>query len=349
MEQARGASSVESERREVTEPLEHPQVTDFAAYLQLKNLASGTIDRYLRVLSLLFRYVDRGERPPSQITRAQLRRYVASLYERELAASTIETKVVAIKQFFGFLVEEGYIEEDPADGLPYPKVSKRLPKALKVSEVKDLFAVMGRGTAKERRDRVFFELLYTCGLRIGEAVRLKVEDVNWEDSRLRVVGKGDKERRVYLKPYVQSHLCDHVAENDLSEYLFPGLEGHISASCMRTRFSGYVQEAGLPDDVTPHTLRHSAAVHYLMEGAPITFVQDLLGHESLETTGIYTQLVDDVAREITLNTDNALYERGPTYDGVKESGGYYSSSFSGWAEFVASVLTWLAEGSTDAA
>jgi integrase/recombinase XerD len=323
--------------------LEHSQVTDFAAYLQLKNLSAATINRYLQILKLLFRYLDLGEKPPSQITKRQLRRYVASLHRRDLAASTIETNVVAIKQFFGFLAEEGHIEGDPSTGLPYPKVGKRLPQALKVSEVKDLFAVIGRQTEIERRDYVFFELLYTCGLRIGEAVRLKVEDVNWQDSRLQVVGKGDKDRRVYLKSYVRKHLRAYVGEHDLGfGYLFPGREGHITTTTMRARFKSYVREAGLSEDVTPHTLRHSAAVHYLMGGAPITFVQDLLGHESLETTGIYTQLVDDVAKEITLNTENALYQKRESYS-VREWGRGYSLGLEGWSEFTNYVLSWLAD------
>lgn len=329
--------------------MDHPQVADFTAYLRLENLAATTIDMYRRDLRQLFRFLDLQDEPPSGITKAQLRRYVASLHERGLAAGTIENKVVAIKRFFRFLAEEGYIQEDPSEGLPYPKVGKRLPKALKTEEIQRLFAVMGTATALERRDRVFFELLYTCGLRIGEAVRVRVDDINWEDGRLRVIGKGDKERRVYLKPYVLSHLREHAEDNDLEGYLFPGREGHISTGAMQARFRRYVHRAELSDDVTPHTLRHSAAVHYLMGGAPITFVQDLLGHESLETTGIYTQLVDDVAKEITLETENALYKRRATYDGVRESDGPYALSFSGWAEFVASVLPWLAEVPVDPA
>lgn len=320
----------------------HPQVVDFTAYLRLKNLAPATIYQYRQVLGWLFECVGLEGRPPSQITRSELRRYVASLHEQRLVASTIETRVVAIKQFFGFLAEEGIVEEDPAEALPYPKVGKRLPRALKASEVRELFAVMEGATAIARRDRVFFELLYTCGLRIGEAVGLRVEDVNWEDGRLRVVGKGNKERRVYLKPYVLEDLRGYVAKHDLDEHLFPGRGAHISANAMRARFKTYVREAGLPEHVSPHTLRHSAAVHYLMGGAPIAFVQDLLGHESLETTGIYTQLVDDVAREITLNTENALYEERGTYQGVREGGASYPVELEGWCDFVGAVLPWLA-------
>ncbi len=330
------------ERREAL-PMDHPQVADFVAYLKLKNLAQRTIDLYLQALRLLFRYVDLDDKAPSGISGEELRGHIAHLYQRNLAAGTIENRVVAVKQFFGFLAEEGYLENNPAEGLPYPKVSKRLPKSLSLSEVRELFGVMRGKTVEERRDRVFFELVYTCGLRIGEAVQLRVGDVSWEDARLRVVGKGDKERRVYLKSYTMAILREYVEEQALKDFLFPGLQGHISTNNMRVRFKRYVRKAGLPEDVTPHTLRHSVAVHYLMGGAPISFVQNLLGHESLETTGIYTQLVDEVAREITLNTENALYGTSAEDEGVREAKATYAVPPSKWDTFVAEVFLWLGE------
>lgn len=324
-----------------TSPMNDPQVEDFEAYLRLENLAPITITNYLQQLRYLFRYLDMQGRRPSTIRTAELRRYLASLYQRGLAAGSIEKSVVAIKRFFGFLASEGVLIEDPTADLPYPKVSRGLPKSLTSAEVRTLFSVMEGDSETISRDRIFFELLYTCGLRIGEAVQLRVTDVNWDDGRLRVTGKGNKERRVYLKPYVLTHLQDYVEGQDLTGYLFPGNEGHITTSAMQSRFKSYVREAGLPDDVTPHTLRHSVAVHYLMGGAPISFVQDLLGHESLESTGIYTQLVDEVAREITLNTENALYEGEEKPHGIKEPDHLYTASALGWDEFVSTILPWL--------
>ena len=262
---------------------EHPQVSDFIAYLRLKNLSPRTIALYRDALTKLFEHVGLGRSAPGQITTAQLREHVTSLLDRGLAPKTVSNRVLAIKRFFGFLLAEGCIQHDPSRGIPLPKVPRRLPKALTVPEVRALFSAMGDGTRAERRDQIFFKLVYACGLRIGEAIRARVEDIDWEQGWLRVIGKGDKERRVYLKPYLVAGLRDYVEENGLKGYLFPGRTDHMSVSGISARLKRYVRKAGLPDEVSPHTLRHSVAVHYLMAGAPITFVQSLLGHESPST------------------------------------------------------------------
>jgi integrase/recombinase XerD len=290
---------------------EHPEPADFLAYLRLKNLASRTIEEYEKILNNLFEYFGGGS-SPTQVTTADLRRYVASLQKRGLADKTVSNHVLVIKRFFGFLLTEGYILEDPSLGIPRPQMGKRLPKALSVPDTRRLFAAMGGGSAVERRDEIFFRLVYTCGLRIGEAVNIKLSDIDAVSGALRVVGKGDKERRVYLKPELLEELVDYVEEVGVETYLFPGRSGNepITLRNMEMRFKSYLKAAGLPGDVTPHTLRHSIAVHYLINGAPITFVQRLLGHESLATTGIYTQLADDMTKNIALNTPLALDDSG---------------------------------------
>ena len=318
---------------------EHPQVSDFIAYLRLKNLSPGTIAGYEGALKRLFAHVGLGGSAPSQITTAQLRDYIASLLERNLAANTVRNEVLAIKRFFGFLLAEGDIEEDPSPGIPLPKVGKRLPKALTIPQVQILFATMSARTATGRRDQMFFRLVYACGLRIGEAVRLKVENINWEESWLRVVGKGDKERRVYLKPYLVADLRAYVEENGLEGYLFPGGAGHITVRNMGRQLKKYAEKAGLPRHITPHVLRHSIAVHYLIGGAPISFVQSLLGHESLETTGVYTRLVDQMAKEIAVNTRTAVDEMES--ESLGEGTGFYAPGFEAWDTYVSDVLEWL--------
>jgi len=254
---------------------------------------------------------------------------------------------LVIKRFFGFLLVEGYIEEDPSRRIPTPKVGKRLPRALTVPQIQALFMAMSDETPTEHRDQVFFKLLYTCGLRVGEAVRIRVANINWEEGWLTVIGKGDKERRVYLKPYLVEALREYIEESDVQGYLFPGGDGkgHIRRRHMGSRLKRYVDRAGLPRHVTPHTLRHSAAVHYLIGGAPITFVQSLLGHESLASTGIYTQLVDQMAKEIALNTKTAIdeMEAAEQAELLKEARDLYEADLEGWDDFVSQVLEWLGD------
>jgi integrase/recombinase XerC len=191
-----------------------------------------------------------------------------------------------------------------------------------------------------RRDKILFQLIYAGGLRVSEAVGLKAADIDFTQGTLMVVGKGDKERRIYLKPFVLKQLQQYSTENGLDGYLFPGRgHGHITARNAQMRFKEYVRKAGLPEHVSPHTLRHSIAVHYLIGGAPITFVQSLLGHESLATTGIYTQLADEMTKEIALNTETALdkLEEGK----LKEAAIRYEPDFEKWDAFLSQVLEWL--------
>jgi site-specific recombinase XerD len=328
---------------------EHAEVADFMAYLQLKNLSARTLVEYEKVLRSLFSYVGLGGSSPARITAAQLRDYLSSLQQNGLSPKTVSDRVVVIKRFFGFLLAEGCLEDDPSRRLPRPRVGQRLPKALTGEQIQILFAAMNGDLLHGRRDRMLFWLIYACGLRVDEAVHIKARDVNLTDGTLRVIGKGDKERQVYLKPAVVEALKDYIGQQDGEAYLFPGrFGGSLTSRNVQLRLKEYVRQAGLPDEVSPHTLRHSVAVHYLMGGAPVSFVQELLGHESLATTGIYTRLADPQAKEITLKTRTALddlyEEEGSEERELRDTLQAYQvelSEFEAWDEFVSLVLEWL--------
>ena len=320
---------------------EHPEVTDFIAHLRLKNLSPRTITEYGKVLNSLLDHIGLTDSSPKEITTAQLRDYVASMQQRGLAAKTVSNHVLVIKSFFGFLLAERYIEEDPSLRIPRPKVGKRLPKALPIPDVQALFAAFRGNTAAERRDKAFFQLVYACGLRISEAINIKLKDIEFTEGTLRVIGKGNKERQVYLKPNLLQALKEYIAESNPRTYLFPGRGGDRPITCrnMEDRFRKYVRTAGLPERVTPHTLRHSIAVHYLINGAPITFVQRLLGHASLATTGIYTQLANDVTKRIALNTRTALDEVVlEEKEVLREREAVYEVGFEEWDTLVEELL-----------
>lgn len=322
---------------------EHAQTKDFLAFLRLKNLSPLTIALYRAVLHDLFIHLDPVPDSPGQVTSAQLRSYVAALYERGLAAKTINDRVVIMRRFYGFLAAEGHTASDPARGLPVPKVGKRLPKALSIDETKRLLAAMSGESGRSRRDRTLFTLMYSCGLRVTEAVTLRVEDINLADGSLQVVGKGDKERRGYLKPALVDLLRGHIAVAGVTGYLFPGAHGgHLTARNARDRLISYAKQAGITKHVSPHTLRHSIAVHYLQGGAPVSFVQGLLGHASLATTGVYLQLTDQMAKEITLTTETALEKVAPQKE-LREPRAVYEAEAVDWDVYVDQVLEWLPE------
>jgi len=284
-----------------------PEVRDFVAFLRLKNLSPRTIEAYSEVLRDLLCYLGSEADSPARVTAAQLRQYMAGLQERGLAARSISHRVRALKRFFGFLLTEGYIQEDPAQRLPMPKVGKRLPKALSLEETAALLSALDQDASSVgQRDKVLFYLMYTCGLRVGEAVALRVEDVDFTEGCVRVIGKGSKERRIYMKPAVLDLVRYYIESRQLTGYLFPGRwGGHLAINQVQERLKVYVEKAGLKKRVSTHTLRHSIAVHYLQGGAPVSFVQGLLGHASLATTGVYLQLTDQMTKEITQRVETA--------------------------------------------
>jgi site-specific recombinase XerD len=287
--------------------LEHPQFKDFVAYLRLKNVSKRTIEEYTKVLRALFSHVHLGDAPPATITAEQLRSYFTILRQQGLAPKTLADRVMVVKSFFGFLLQEDYLTTNPSRGIPLPQVGQRLPKVLSMLELQQLFAAFDDTAPPVCRDKIFFKIAYAGGLRISEVTHLRVDDIDWGEGWLRVIGKGDKERRVYLKPAVLQTLREYVHQFQIKHLLFPGRKGQpVTMRNMDMRFEVYVQKAGLPKWVTPHSLRHSIAVHYLMGGAPLSFVQELLGHAKLSTTGIYTRLTDPMMKEIVLRIPTAL-------------------------------------------
>lgn len=295
-----------SQNRPKSREARYPEIDDFIAWLRLKNLAPRTIGEYGRALRKIYRSLSPQIESPAKVTTAQLRHYIASLQERGLAPKTVSFEVMLIKRFYRFLFDEGYIGADPSRQIPRPKVGKRLPRSLTTRQIQDFFASFKEEASIERRDKIFFELVYLCGLRMSEACNIRVEDLDLDDSSLTVLGKGNKERRLYLKPQLAATLKSYL-DNRQEGFLFLGYNGNpITTRQMGYRFKVYARRAGLPESATPHSFRHSIAVHYLVNGAPITFVQRLLGHASLATTGIYTQLTDSLSRDITLRVPTAL-------------------------------------------
>lgn len=315
-------------------------LADYETYLRLKGLSPRTIKFYLYFLSHLFQFLEAEPAEVSSLTIAQLRSYIASLQERGLADTTVASEVQTIKTFFHFLLDEGYIDENPAERLPMPKVRHRLPRALTVQEVRDLFKAMDGTSRVDRRNKVLFHLCYVAGLRIGEAVSLRLSNLGLNEGTLRVIGKGDRERRIYLKWYTVKLLKEYIEESEVTDFLFPGRGGgHITTNTVQSQFPRYVEKAGIKRRVTPHTLRHSIAVHYLLGGAPITFVQQFLGHDRLATTGIYTQLADETTRKIALETETALEGIAKKDEGgVKERGPGYEAEKDRWDSFVRRAL-----------
>ncbi len=302
----------EKELAKLEAELKCPEVDDFLAFLRLKNLKLRTQVEYLAILRLLRQRFQDNDKPFGQVTSDELRDFVRWSQAQGLSPKTVANRAIILKRFFGFLREEGYIAVDPGQRLPVPKVPGRLPKALSKEQIQKLFAQLSETPLFRFRDKVIITLMYTSGLRISEAVGLRREQLDLSQASLRVLGKGSKERRVFLRPDVLELLKRYLGELGDTDPLFPSPRGgRITQNHIQIEVGKYARKAGLSKGVTAHTLRHTCATHYLMGGAPITFVQGLLGHASLNTTGLYTGLVDDVAREIALRVPLAIDEEPP--------------------------------------
>ncbi len=237
-----------------------------------------------------------------------LNRYITDLKERKgYRNATAARKVASVKSLFGFLAENGIITEDPTESLGTPKVGRSLPKYLSEDEVSRLLSEGYKpGTNEGQRDAVMMELLYATGLRVGELVSLNVGDVNTEESYVRCLGKGSKERIAHLYPKASQELVKYMKKSRPvllgkrkdEPALFVNHRGErLTRQWVWSVLKHYAQAAGIKSSITPHTLRHSFATHLLQNGASLRHVQELLGHSSISTTQVYTHLTSPYVRE----------------------------------------------------
>jgi len=275
----------------------------FLAHLgQARNYSSHTLRAYGRDLAEFGKYLSDGERAtdPAGVTKLDVRGFVASLHERELEKRTAARKLSTLRSFFKFLIRRGQIKASPCAGIRNPKLPRVLPKFLDETAVdKLLTAPKGDGLA-ECRDRALLETLYSSGLRVSELVQLNIRDVDLIGEILKARGKGKKERIVPIGgkavEAIECYLAARKKALDFVEVepeaLFLNRFGkRLTARSVAKKMEKYLTAAGLPKrNASPHTLRHSFATHLLDHGADLRSVQELLGHENLATTQVYTHI-----------------------------------------------------------
>jgi integrase/recombinase XerD len=297
-------------------------ISSFLEHLVVeKGFSQNTSDAYRNDLSQFWDFLQpngkgktngNGHREPAYDWRKvdidTLNQYIEDLKVRKgYRDATTARKVASIKSFFGFLSENGAITEDPTESLGSPRVGRSLPKYLSEDEVTKLLdAGYQSGTNEGQRDAVIMELLYATGLRVGELVSLNVGDVNADESFIRCMGKGSKERIVHLYPKALQELKGYLKEvrtimlgpRKNEPALFINHRGErLTRQWVWSILKTYAQKAGVTTSITPHTLRHSFATHLLQNGASLRHVQELLGHSSISTTQVYTHLTNGYMQE----------------------------------------------------
>ncbi len=276
----------------------------FRTYLRVeRNMSPNTLSSYCSDVRELIDYLKyrtgADDISPIKITKEDIREYLQFRSEQKdsITKRTQARILSSLRSFFGWLVLEKEIEEDPCDGIDSPKIGRYLPSVLSVEEVNAIMESVDRSKWTGVRDRAILELLYGCGLRVSEASSVRISDVFLEDGFLRIVGKGNKQRLVPMgdqaadatSAYISVRPCP--ASKKYEDVLFLNKNGTgLSRISIFNMVKKQAVLAGVNKEISPHTFRHSFATHLIEGGADLRAVQDMLGHESVLTTEIYTHI-----------------------------------------------------------
>lgn len=282
----------------------------FKAYLKLeRSLSDNSIEAYLRDVDKLQNYAELflDNKGAKAIDLDDVQGFLTYLYELNLAAYSQARILSGIKAFYKFLIIEDEIDADPTELIEGPKLGKKLPDTLSVAEIDEIFAQVDMSTPEGARNRAMLETLYSSGLRVSELVNLNLSNLMMELGFMRVTGKGNKERLVpvggqalkFIKSYLEDirvHVNIQKGEEDM---LFLNRRGkRLTRNMIFMVIKELVAKAGITKDISPHTFRHSFATHLIEGGADLRAVQEMLGHESITTTEIYTHLDRDYLRQV---------------------------------------------------
>jgi integrase/recombinase XerD len=281
---------------------------DFIHFIQVeKGLSINTVDAYRRDLTHFIAFLKEQKiKKLSGLDRRTVLSYLIKIKRSGLNLSTVRRKLVTLRVFFRFLLQEGRLMADPTENIESPKGIKHLPDTLSLAEVESLIRAPDSDKLLGKRDRTMLEVLYATGLRVSELASLKTSDVNLEVGYLITMGKGSKERLVPIGETAQGWLKDYltharlgILKSQKSDALFPNRFGkEMSRQGFFKLIKKYALLAGIRKEISPHTLRHSFASHLLDNGADLRSVQMMLGHSDISTTQIYTHVTRERLKKV---------------------------------------------------
>ena len=280
-------------------------IEEFLKYIKYqRNYSELTITNYINDLNFYKKYIEEKKVPFLEVDYSFIRGFFKKKKKIKYSKNTISRKVSSIRSFYKYLARNDYIAYNPFSLTKGPKKDKLLPKFLYYNELEQLFEACNLEELSGIRDRLLLEVLYATGMRIGELEKVKLEDINMDDNSIKILGKGSKERIVYFGEYAKEILDMYLDKrNDNCEYLFVNNKGeNLKARDARYIIDKLVKKASLNTKVSPHMIRHSFATHLLNEGCDLLSVQELLGHESLRATQIYTHVTNDRLKDVYLKS-----------------------------------------------
>ena len=283
------------------------ELKDYLKYLEFqKNYSKHTIESYEQDINEYLDYLEEKKIKFLKISYEEIREYLKFLSEKKDVNSTISRKISALRGFYKFLQNNNKLDNNPFSLINLPKKEKKLPRFFFYNELEELFNTPKLNTPLGQRDRLILEMLYATGVRVSELVNIKITDISGRT--IKVLGKGNKERIVrfgeYCEEILNMYLNDgHYKLNGSSQYLFLNSSGEqLTDRGVRYLLDKIISKTTLEKKISPHMLRHSFATHLLNEGCDILTVQELLGHESLTATSIYTHITNDRLKDVYFKT-----------------------------------------------
>jgi integrase/recombinase XerD len=279
-----------------------PYIRGFKAYLQLeKGLAEHSVEAYIHDVGKLTQYLEIINLTigPEKVTLGLLQDFLKWITGLGLTSRSQSRLISGLRGFFRYLLLENIITKEPTEMLESPKLGRKLPVFLSINEIDRMMAAIDLSTLEGKRNKAILETMYGCGLRVSEVVNLKITGLHFKDGFIRVIGKGDKERLVPVGRTAQTEIShyiqdtrNHIAiKRGQEDFLFLNRRGSkLSRVMIFNIIKDLTSKAGIKKNVSPHTFRHSFATHLVEGGADLRAVQEMLGHESITTTEIYTHL-----------------------------------------------------------
>jgi integrase/recombinase XerD len=282
-------------------------ILGFKSYLQVeRSLSTNSVDAYIRDVKKLETFAKKKKISELNINKSDLSDFVSNISKEGISARSQSRIISGIKAFYKYLIMEDYITADPTQLLESPKIGMKLPDTLSIEEIDKLIAAIDLSTEQGERNRAMLEILYSCGLRVTELITLKLSNVSFVEGFIKVIGKGNKERLApigktalkYLTIYINEVRNHQDIQKGHEDIIFLGRRGkQLTRVMIFTIIKQLAEKIGLKKKISPHTFRHSFATHLIQGGADLRAVQEMLGHESITTTEIYTHLDKEYLRE----------------------------------------------------
>tara|TARA_B100000214_G_scaffold226576_1_gene165024 strand:- start:161 stop:1054 length:894 start_codon:yes stop_codon:yes gene_type:complete len=281
-------------------------IKDFKSYLKIeRSLSENSVQAYIRDIKKFANYAYCLDLNELQVKREHISSFLKELTNDNISSRSQARIISGIKAFYKFLIMEDYIKSNPTELIDSPKIGLKLPDTLSLNEIDKIILAIDLSNKQGERNRAILETLYSCGLRVTELINLQLSNINFKEGYIKVIGKGNKERLApiggralkYLSTYINQVRNHQVIKKGHDDFVFLNNRGaKITRVMIFIIIQKIVKKIGLRKKISPHTFRHSFATHLIEGGADLRAVQEMLGHESITTTEIYTHLDKEYLR-----------------------------------------------------